>query len=55
MTPRHYLRLYVRTSEDMSLTCEILYRIMTAAASLYRDIRANMEQTSVCTGLDHYS
>ena len=51
---RYYLRLYVRTSEDMSLTCRKLYRIMTAAASPYRDIRANMEQTRNPHGLDHY-
>jgi hypothetical protein len=28
--------------------------MMTAAASPYWDIRANIEQTSVCIGLDHY-
>jgi len=38
----------------MSLTCRKLYRIMTAAASRYRDIRANMERTRNPHGLDHY-
>ena len=52
--PGYYLRLCARASEDMPLTCETSYRIMTAAASLYRDIRANMEQTSNPEGLDHY-
>jgi len=52
--PRYYLHLRVRTSEDMSLTCRKVYRIMTAAASPYRDIRANMEQTRNPHGLDHY-
>jgi hypothetical protein len=52
--PRYYLHLHVRTSEDMSLTCRKLYRIMTAAATRYRDIRANMEQTRNPHGLDHY-
>jgi hypothetical protein len=51
--PRYYLRLHARTSEDMTLTCEMSYRIMTAAASPYWDIRANMERTSNPEGLDH--
>jgi len=38
----------------MSLTCRISYRIITVAASPYRDIRANMEQTRKPYGLDHY-
>jgi len=54
MVPRYYLRLHARTSEDMFLTCRKLHRIMTAAASPYRDIRANMEQTRKPWGLDHY-
>ena len=54
MIPRYYLRLHARTSEDMPLTCMESYRIMTAAASPYRDIRANMEQTRNPEGLDHY-
>jgi hypothetical protein len=29
------------------------YRIRTADTGPYRGIRANMEQTSTCTGLDH--
>jgi hypothetical protein len=45
MIARHYLRLHARTGEDMPMTCKITYRIMTGAASPYRDIRANMEQT----------
>jgi hypothetical protein len=40
--------------KDMPLTCKTAYRIMTAAASPYRGIRATMEQPSVCKGLDHY-
>ena len=52
--PRYYLRLHARTSEDMPLTCRKSYRIMTAAASPYRDIRANMEQTRKLYGLDLY-
>jgi hypothetical protein len=54
MVPRYYLRLHARTSEDIPLTCMKSYRIMTAAASPYRDIRANMEQTRKLHGLDHY-
>lgn len=52
--PRYYLRLHARTSEDMPLTCKRSYRIMTAAASPYRGIRATTEQPSTCIGLDHY-
>jgi hypothetical protein len=51
---RYYQRLHARTSEDMPLTCIKSYRVMTAAASPYRDIRANMEQTRNPHGLDHY-
>ena len=54
MVPRYYLRLHARTSEDMPLACIKPYRIMTVAASPYRDIRANMEQTRNPYGLDHY-
>lgn len=52
--PRYYLRLHAHTSEDTSLKCRIPYRIMTVPASLYRDIRANMERTRNPHGLDHY-
>ena len=52
--PRYYLRLHARTSEDTSLTCRKLYRKMTAAASPYQDIRANMDRTRNPYGLDHY-
>ena len=53
--PRYYLRLHARTSEDTPLTCGKSYRVMTAAASPYRDIRANMERTSIQIGLDHHA
>ena len=52
---RYYLRLSARISEDMFLTCRKLYLIMTADARSYRDVRANMELTPVCIGLDHYA
>ena len=52
--PRYYLRLHARTGEDTSLTCRKLYRKMTAAASPYQDIRANMKRTRNPYGLDHY-
>jgi hypothetical protein len=53
MIPRHYLRLRACTSEDMSLTCELPYQIMTAAIGLYRRIRASTEQAPNRIGLDH--
>jgi hypothetical protein len=53
--PRYYLRLHARTSEDRPSKCWKSYRIMTAAASQYRDIRANMERTSIQIGLDHHA
>jgi hypothetical protein len=51
---RYYLHLHACTSEDMPLPWKTQYRTMTAAARPYRDIRANMEQTSVRIGLDHH-
>jgi hypothetical protein len=54
MIPRYYLHLYARTSEDMSLPRKTPYRTMMAAASPYRDIRANMEQTWKPGGLDQW-
>ena len=30
------------------------YRVLPGRTGTYRDVRANMEQTSVCTGLDHH-
>jgi hypothetical protein len=45
-TIRYYLRIRVRTSEDLSLPCRISCRIMTAAASPYRRVRASTEQAS---------
>jgi hypothetical protein len=53
MVFRHYLRLHARTGEDMPTDLAKEYRKRTAATGRYRDIRANMEQTSMCTGLDH--
>jgi hypothetical protein len=37
-----------------TLCCAKIPRIMTAAVSPYRGVRATMEQPSVCIGLDHY-
>jgi hypothetical protein len=52
--PPIYQRLYASMLARCPQLAEAQYRLRTAYIAWYRDIRANMEQTSKPYGLDHY-
>jgi hypothetical protein len=49
-----YQHVYANMLTRYPQPAEAEYRLRTACTGLYRDIRANMEQTRKPHGIDHY-